>query len=200
MFLYIFLKKNIPKFMSKFHSIIFILMVFVLSTNVKGQITFEAAISPDILFDFNTIQKYTTGITYMNAMTLNITSSERFDLYVGAITTNTGLWDATSTYSTGGDPPHISILQLQFRNISSTSLVSGFFPLTDILNPTYIIGTNTKPDIEHTCDAPGTNIPGDYMSTPTCYKFYVDLKLIPGFTYQSGLYKLVVDYVIITDL
>jgi hypothetical protein len=50
------------------------------------------------------------------------------------------------------------------------------------------------------CPAGGTNSPGDYLTTPSCYKFNVDLKIVPGLTYQSGLYDLRVDYVIVEDL
>ncbi len=196
-----FLKRFNHRFMSKFYSIVFILIAFVLSSNIKGQtVSFELKTSPNILFDFNTVQEYTNGITYMNAMILNINSTQRFDLYVGATTTAAGLWDVTSTYSLGGNPPPISLLQLQFRNASSTSKISGFFPLQDILNPTYIIGSNATPDPLIACPLNGTNAPGDYATTPSCYKFNVDLKITPGLTYQSGLYQLRVDYIIISDL
>lgn len=163
-------------------------------------VSFELKTSPNIVFDFNTIQEYINGITYMNAVTLNINTTQRFDIYVGATTTNPGFWNVTSTYSSGGVPPPISILKLQFRNASSTSLMSGFFPLQDITTPTYIIGTNTAPDPLIACPVNGTNAPGDYSSTPSCYKFNVDLKIVPGFTYQSGLYELRIDYVIVQDL
>ncbi len=178
-------------------------LVFTLAINIAvvGQtVSFELKTSPNIIFDFNTIQEYINGITYMNAVTLNINTTERFDIYVGATTTNVGYWDVTSTYSTGGDPPPISILKLQFRNGSSTSLMSGFFPLQDIASPTYIIGTNAAPDGSISCPNNGTNAPGDYLTSPSCYKFNVDLRIVPGFTYQSGLYTLRIDYVIIQDL
>lgn len=186
--------------MRYFRFLILIFLALMFSSNIKGQTIFDLKTTPDIIFDFNTIQKYTTGVTFMNAMTLNIKSSDRFDLYVGAITTNVDLWDVISTYSVGGNTPPISILELQFRNTNSTSKIAGFFPLQDILNPTYIIGTNAKPDIQLSCPDNGTNAAGDYSVTPNCYKFNVDLKITPGFTYQSGLYYLTIDYIIISDL
>jgi hypothetical protein len=136
----------------------------------------------------------------MNALTLNINSDRRFDIYVGATTTNPGFWNVTSTYSNGGSPPPVSMLKIQMRNGSSTSLISGFFSLQDIATPTYIIGTSVAPDPLIACPNNGTNAPGDYSANPSCYKFNVDLRIVPGFTYQSGLYDLRVDYVIIQDL
>lgn len=163
-------------------------------------VSFDLKTSPNITFDFNTIQEYINGITYMNSVTLNINTTEQFDLYVGATTTAVGFWDVTSIYSNSGTPPPISILKLQFRNGSSTSLMSGFFPLQDISTPTYIVGTNAGSDASLVCPNNGTNVAGDYLTNPNCYKFNVDLRIVPGFTYQSGLYTLRIDYVIIQDL
>lgn len=175
-------------------------MLTVSNFTVGQSVSFDMKTSPNITFDFNTIQEYINGITYMNAVTLNINTTEQFDLYVGATTTAVGYWDVTSTYSTGGTPPPISILQLQFRNGSSTSLMSGFFPLQDISVPTYIIGTSAGSDASISCPNNGTNAAGDYLVSPNCYKFNVDLRIVPGFTYQSGLYTLRIDYMIIKDL
>ncbi len=184
----------------KIIKLIFIQIAIFLSISSSAQVSFDLKTSPNITFDFNTIQEYINGITYMNAVTLNINASSQFDIYVGATTTNVGYWDVTQTYSTGGDPPPIDILKLQFRNASSTSQVSGFFTLQDINTPTYIIGTNAAPDPSINCPNTGTNTAGDYSANPSCYKFTVDLRIVPGFTYQSGLYTLRIDYVIIEDL
>ena len=46
----------------------------------------------------------------------------------------------------------------------------------------------------------GTNQPGDYSSDPGCYRFKVDLKLVPGLTYRPGFYSLRVDFILIEDL
>ena len=179
---------------------LFVFYLLVFSNSIKGQTVFELKTSPNIVFDFNTIQEYVNGITYMNAVTLNINTTDRFDLYVGANTTVVGLWDEITTYSNIGDPPTIDMMKLQFRNANSTSLMSGFFPLQDILNPTYIIGSNVKPDGEINCPLNGTNAAGDYLTDPGCYKFVVDLRIVPGFTYRSGQYYLKIDFVIISDL
>jgi len=169
---------------------------------VKSQsVAFALKTSPNIDFDFNTINKYINGITIMNAFTLNIEATgTQWDLYVGATTTTVGMWDVTSTYSTTGSPPPISILELQFRNNSSTSLQSGFFSLTDISVPTYIIGSAAAPDFAINCPNQGTNQAGSYLTQPNCYTFDIDLRIVPGLNYQSGLYELRIDYIIVQDL
>ena len=157
--------------------------------------------SSNISFDFNTINKYKTGIIFYNAFELNIdVSGTQWDLYVGATTTVAGDFDVTSTYSSTGTTPPISILKMQFRNSNNTSLMSGFFPLTDISTPTYIIGTSAAPDLSISCPNVGTNVAGSYTTNPGCYKFKVDMKITPGFAYKSGLYTLRIDYILVEDL
>jgi len=164
-------------------------------------VSFALTTSPNITFDFNTIQKYENGITIMNACTLNIEASgTQWDLYVGATTTNVGYWDVTNTYGSTGSLPTVGILKLQFRNAANTSQVSGFFPLQDISTPTYIIGTASAPDAAVYCPNLGTNTPGSYTTNPNCYKFNIDLRIVPGFSLRPGLYTLRIDYIIIQDL
>ena len=189
----------------KFRSLcIVVILFFAALFNVTGQlVSFELKTSPNINFDFNTIQKYINGITVYNACELNINvSGTQWDLYVGAITSNAGYWDVNTQHSSEGEDPPISILQLRFTNSSNTSLVPGFFPLRDINSPTYIIGTSSAPDAAVNCPAQGTNTEGDYLTSPGCYKFRVDMKLTPGLdpVYKAGNYQLTIDYVLVQDL
>jgi len=164
-------------------------------------VNFALTTSPNITFDFNTIQKYETGITIMNACILNIeASATQWDLYVGATTTNIGYWDVSTTYGTSGTLPTIGILKLQFRNAAATAQVSGFFPLQDRSTPTYIIGSAAAPDAAISCPNIGTNTAGNYLTSPSCYIFNVDLRIIPGFTLRPGLYTIRIDYVLMQDL
>jgi len=164
-------------------------------------VSFALKTSPSINFDFNTVQKYVSGITVMNVCELNIEAvGAQWDLYVGASTTVPGLWDVNSVYAIGGAIPSINIMQLQFRNASNTSQVPTFFPIQDILTPTYIIGTALAPDAAINCPATGTNQAGDYMVSTGCYKFNVDMKVIPGLGLQSGSYSMRIDYILVQDL
>lgn len=185
-------------------TIIFLGLIFITigTARIQAQsVSFALATSPNITFDFNTIQKYEAGITIMNACTLNIEAvGTQWDLYVGATTTNIGFWDVTSTYGSNGSLPTIGIMKLQFRNAAATSLMSGFFPLQDRSTPNYIIGSAAAPDAAASCPNAGTNTAGNYLTNPNCFKFNVDLRIVPGFTLRPGLYTLRIDYVLMQDL
>ncbi len=164
-------------------------------------VNFAIKTSPAINLDFNTVQKYVSGITVMNVCELNIEAvGTQWDLYVGATTTVPGQWDVNSVYSATGSVPPINILELQFRNASGTSQVPGFFPIQDILAPTYIIGSPVAPDPTINCPAVGTNQAGNYLASPSCHKFNVDMRVVPGFGLQSGSYSLRIDYILVQDL
>jgi len=89
---------------------------------------------------------------------------------------------------------------LQFRNGYNTSQIAGFFPIQDILTPTYVIGSALAPDGAVACPNMGANQPGSYLTSPSCYKFNVDLKITPGLGYQAGSYSIRIDYLLVEDL
>jgi hypothetical protein len=168
-------------------------------------VSFDLKTSPSADFTFNTIEKCVNGIIMPHVLDLNVnvTGSE-WDLYVGTTTTGAGTWNVSTTYSTTGiATPPVSILQARIYNPNGTSLTGGgFFALTDIATPTYMIGSiSNNPAVSCSDPSPvGTNQPGSYTSDPSCYKFRVDLKLTPGLTYRPGLYTLRVDFILIEDL
>lgn len=181
-------------------TIIFILVAVGISGNSQS-VSFELKETPNVNFTFTTIQSYSTGIAANNAMTLRIDAiGSNWDLYVGAETAVMDKWNQVLSYSSYGTIPGIEILEMRFRNTGSTSLIPGYFPITDINSPTYIIGSENPADPSINCSSPGTNTPGNYLGTPACYKFNVDLRITPGFTLQPGLYNLHIKYVIIQDL
>ncbi len=178
-----------------------VLFGLLLNTADAQTLSFEAKTSPSVDFIFNSVQDYENGLVQMSAITLNINvTGTNWDLYVGAETTNPGLWNVTSTYSGTGQIPTIDLVELRFRNVSNTSQVNGFFNLTDISTPTYIIGSAAAPDPSVSCPGTGTNQPGSYLSDPSCYEFDVDIRINPDFSYQAGLYTLTIKYVIVEDL
>jgi hypothetical protein len=193
--------KNEVDMIKEIKAVLLITALLSLCNIAKTQsVSFEIKTSPAIHFDFNTVQKFITGITAMNVCQLNINAvGTQWDLYVGATTTVAGQWDVNSVYAPVGTVPTIDIVQLQFRNASSTSQVPSFFPIQDILTPTYIIGS-AAPDAAIACPATGTNQAGNYLSSPGCHKFSVDLKIIPGLGLQPGSYSIRIDYVLVQDL
>ena len=184
----------------KVFAVIIVMSIMTLSLKSNAQFAFELKQGSNVVFDFNTIQEYLSGITYMNAMTLSVNVDRRFDLYVGAVTTNIGFWDEVQTYSNIGDPPTVDMVKLRFRNANSTSQVVGFFDLQDFGNPTDIIGTKGVVDGDINCPLNGTNTAGDYLADPGCYQFRIDLKITPDFTFKSGLYTLKIKYYLVEDL
>jgi len=196
----------------KCFKLLFVLLFICLefASLAQKKVQFELTTSPNIIFDFNTIQKYESGIIYLNAVTLNLNVEDppapggavSFDLYVGAedaSLNSTTVWHEIQSYSNTGSTPGVGLVQMRFRNTNSTSQVNGFFNLTEMANPTYIIGTAALDAIVN-CPLQGTNEKGKYDSSPGCHKFRVDLKIKPDFTYKSGLYELYIHYIIIENL
>ena len=181
-------------------------LCLLLSFKSNGQsLTFESKSSPDIEFNFNTIEKYINGIIVPHALELNINAiGSEWDLYIGATTTTAGSFNVINSYSTTGlTPPPVSLIQARVYNSSNTPVSgSGFIPLTDIATPLYIIGSAANDPAVGCADAvpTGTNTPGTYVLDPECYKLKVDLKLVPGLNYRPGLYTLRIDFIIIEDL
>ncbi|MDA3854116.1 MAG: hypothetical protein PF444_07750 [Bacteroidales bacterium] len=162
-------------------------------------VSFELKVSPSVAMVFNTIQQYQTGLVQYNFSQLSIKSNTTWDLHVGARTATQNKWDEEQRYSNSGETPDVSILQLRFRNGNNTSQESGFFPLQDINNPVYIIGSSAV-DGEIPCGASGSNAAGDYLTEPNCFQFTLDMLIKPGLTYRPGLYKIEVVYTIMANL
>ncbi|NPA36525.1 MAG: hypothetical protein GXO47_06720 [Chlorobi bacterium] len=178
----------------------FLFLLFI-PQGVKSQyFEFELKTGNDLNFDFNTIDKYVNGITILNACVLNVRSdSLQWDLYVSATKSE---WDVEEEYSNIGETPPIDIVFLKFRNASRTPLIDDFFPLPDPSNPVYLIGSENSSDSAIDCPGDGTNKPGNYLDDPSCYKFNVDVKIVPGLdpVYKSGKYTLTIEYVLMENL
>ena len=170
-------------------------------------VSFELSTNPSIDFTFNTITKYQNGIVIPSAVKLNVLAiGTQWDMYVGTTTATAGIWENIQYYSTTGDGfPSVGLLQIAFRNISSTSQITGYVPLEDIATTSLnVIGDrNFSPDVAVNCSDvvnQGTNTPGSYLTDPQCYQFKVDFKIVPGMTYRAGVYTLRVDIIIAQDL
>ncbi len=184
-----------------YRAILLLLCLMCYNVGQAQSVSFDLKTSPSIVFDFNSIDGFENGITRLNVCELNVNVvGVQWDLYIRPTTTVPGFWDVVATYTPTVNVPPISILELRIRNASNTTQVGGFFPLQELLAPYYIIGSAAAPDPLVACPNVGTNQPGDYMNSPGCYRFTVDLRLNPGFVYQLGLYTLRIDYVLVEDL
>lgn len=165
-------------------------------------ISFAMKTSSNSNFVFDTIDKYKNGIIMPSALTLRVEAvNSEWDLYVGSSTSAAGFWDVNNSYGNSGNSSvPVNILQARVFNVSNTALTgTSFFNLSDINNPTYLIGSNAD-DPAVLCTGQGTNVAGSYSSQPQCYTFKVDLKVTPGLNYRAGSYSLRVDFVLIQDL
>jgi hypothetical protein len=180
-------------------------VLFTPNTQAQGSGGFDLQTSPNVDFVFNTMDKYVNGIVVPHALELKVnTVGAEWDLYMGVTTITAGSWNMTTEYSAVGiSPVPVSIIQARVYNTGNTQQTGGgFFPLTDVATPIYIIGSSAN-DAGVSCGdlvPVGTNEPGDHITSPSCYKFNVDLKITPGFTYRPGLYTARVDFYIIEDL
>lgn len=180
------------------HILLVLFISFSCSVTLTSQVSFELKTSPDVDFTFISVGDYVGGITRFNALKLNVSSDRRWDLWVKSTSAN---WSVIDAYSLNGTIPDISLLELRVRNASSTPLLSGFFAITDVEQ--YLIGT-TLTDLDVACPGAGANVAGSYLTTPSCYEFFVDFRIKPGIDpinyLKPGLYRLEVLFTIIEDL
>ena len=153
----------------------------------------------DLDFTFNTIRQYVNGVITPNATEFHITSSSEWDLYVGTQTITPGEWDIMTSYSSAGDSQvPVSILEIRATSPGGTSQQTSFFPLQDISNPVYLIGSAA--DDVFVFSGVGANQPGDPSSNAFTHRFRIDYKLTPGVDYQPGVYGLTIVFTLAEDL
>ncbi|MFB6341247.1 hypothetical protein ACE1ET_05975 [Saccharicrinis sp. FJH62] len=165
---------------------------------LTAQVSFELKTSPEVDFIFSSIADYKSGITRFNSLKLNVSTDRRWDLSVKSTTAD---WSVVESYGSNGTVPSLDMLELRVRNASSTPLISDFFSVTD--NDQYLIGSSVT-DIDVPCPNSGTNVAGNYLTTPSCYEFFVDFRITPGIDpvnyLRPGLYRLEIVFTISEDL
>jgi hypothetical protein len=178
-------------------------------TPPANSLSFALKSNPTADFVFNTYNEYITGITKFNVLTLNIVAGVRWDLYVRATTVHSGYWDNIMYYSgsSGVDSIPLSVLLIRASNADNTSNTfptntSVFFPITANTSPTYLIGTDMHDNLVSCGIGDHTNAPGSYITSPGCYKFNIDFRVVPAIhaNYRPGIYSINVEFTLIQDL
>jgi hypothetical protein len=153
----------------------------------------------DLVFSFNTIRAYRSGVIIGNATEISIESTVEWDLYVGTQTTVPGFWDLIESYSDGStDNIPVDILSIRANSSSLTSREADFITLRDVSNPIYLIGTIGNDPT--TSSGVGTNEPGSARLNPLTHRFRASYRLKPGLLYSPGIYSLEVVFTIAEDL
>lgn len=183
----------------KMRRVYVLLALFVSIHSFAQTFEFDLKSSPTVSMVFNTIEKYQSGLVQYDYMQLRIVADSTFDLYVGAQTSVEGEWDEDLNYSNTGITPEVALLQLRMRNAQNTSQQHDFFVLRDINDPVYIIGSSAS-DALVACGSEGANTSGDYVTTPGCYLFNLDLMIKPGFIYRPGLYSIEIVFTLMENL
>ncbi|HNW99135.1 MAG TPA: hypothetical protein PKK00_12065 [Bacteroidales bacterium] len=172
-------------------------------TPTSESLTFELKTNPTVDFVFNTYSSFLSGITKFNVLTLNVLATGvQWDMYVSAQSTSTGYWDNVVFYTSNGeDSIPTTLLQVKVSDANNTPNALTFFPVPDNTAPAYIIGTSNIDAAVNCALGNHTNVEGSYITTPSCYKFNVDFRIVPGINnYRSGLYSLNVEFTLIEDL
>lgn len=179
--------------------VLLVLLFFFSVSSFAQNFQFALKTAPTVNFIFNTIDKYQNGLIQYNYLQLRIETDRTWDLHVGASTSVQGEWDEDLRYSNTGTTPPIGLLELRLRNAQNTSQQDDFFPIRDVNDPVYIIGSANL-DAETGCGNEGANAAGSYLTNPGCYLFNLDLKIKPGITYRPGLYRMEIVFTLYENL
>lgn len=100
-------------------------------------------------------------------------------------------WQQLLQYGSGnGTNPPINALQIRVRNGCNTSPIDGVFQTftnnTDLID---IIAPLLPVTPANTC-ALNVNGPSDYLANYNEFNFDIDIRVLPNFSYNPGIYQL----------
>jgi len=169
-----------------------------------GYVAFEPNTSVSNIMTFDTPSKYQTGITIISAAKLKIRVKDKtiadplcswnltmlLDNNPGAGTPNDE-WEQLGLYGNGlSTNPKISLLQIRVRNACATSPADGIYQTvttnTDIID---LIAPLLPVTPAGSCTT-NVNGPGDYISNYDEFHFDIDVRVVPQFTFNPGVFQL----------
>lgn len=190
--------------------VIYISSFFFLFTLVsKGQIhcgsvAFEPNTSVSNMMTFDTPTKYQSGITIIGAAKLKIRVRDKtipdplcsWSLTMlldnnPSVGTPNNEWEKLILYGNGmGNNPTINVLQVRVRNACSTSPNDGIFQTvttnTDIID---IIAALLPVTPAGSCTT-NVNGVGNYISNYDEFHFDIDVRVVPKFAFNPGVFQL----------
>jgi len=159
-------------------------------------------------FVFDSFSKYISGVTYHGIANVNVKVDDQMPanpnckwMLTMTVENNPSSgtpadeWETLTTYGAGASPPpEIEILDVRVTNICATSPIDGVYQ-NFTLNGDFIdIIENTGIRIDAGSCVANVNGPGSYLTNYDEFHFQIDFRIIPGFTYQPGIYQLQVKF------
>lgn len=173
-----------------------------------GLVEIDPNTSVNQILSFDDFTKYNGGISVNSVARIRVRVEDQaipdplcsWSL-VMSIDNNPGMgtpvdeWEELTQYGTGlGDNPEIDILQVRIRNACSTSPIDGVFQtfnnhgdLIDIIAP-------LLPVTPAGSCSNNVNGVGSYLSNYDEFNFNVDIRVLPTFGYNPGIYQLNVNF------
>lgn len=195
--------------------IIFLLLagMLLVAPTAKSQIVCAAvdivsAAGDQADFTFDSFSKYIAGITYHGIASVDVKVDDKaipdpnckwaLSMTVEnnpSSGTPADEWESLVSYGSGNaTAPTIDILEVRITNGCSTSPIDGVYQ-TFTLDGDYIdIIENTGVRINAGSCITNVNGPGSYLTNYDEYHFQIDFRIIPGFTFNPGIYQLQVKF------
>lgn len=188
-------------------------LLLALNTTLNGQIhcglvEIDPNTTVNQILTFDDFTKYNGGISINSVARIRIRVEDQaipdplcsWSL-VMSVNNNPGMgtppdeWEELNQYGSGlGDNPDINILQVRVRNACTTSPIDGVYQnftnhgdLIDIIAPLLPV-TPAGSCINN------VNGVGDYLSNYDEFNFNIDIRVIPSFSYNPGIYQLNVNF------
>lgn len=188
-------------------------MIFLFVQTANGQIVcadVEIVSDPGDRADFvfDSFSKYISGITYHGIANVDVKVDDQIPAnpdckWMLSMTvennpsggTAADEWETLTTYGTGSsDKPTIEILEVRITNACATSPIDGFYENFNLSGDIIEIIENTGIRIDAGSCTTNVNGPGSYQTHYSEFHFQIDFRIVPGFSYDPGIYQLQVKF------